>query len=1135
MYCYVRDCPNGPKSLLKKKKDSDLTKFFPAPEDKTLLEKWRRIVPKGENLLCPKDQLCDSHFLPSEVLWFTETKLPNGNVRRLLRDEPILRPGTIPSIFPAERLEKENVTLTVKERQETPKPIVKNVPSIVKEKTATPKSIVKNTNVAVKEKIEGPKSNFRIRFKDQVESSGKRNPQRVKRRSTVLDDYWTDDELTQVHNPAGTPRGAAGSMKKRKTESSGLQPVIRLVPLECLMDKTVSKSKTPCKPVVGNRPSTEEIDLELKKVIEIPLLTSLKPNKSLNVRSTKETVQFKPPKKNVSKSKMKIMVHSEALVPHDQVAANSSEGFNEVKTETPDIEEELARMEMEEENEDVKSSDIVVMNPPLLEDDSVVVKSEEEDDGYNINEGTVIPPPNVPEGDEVPTIKSESEEEQPAVEVGSNSTSDNDFAVESQPISVAENGAAAGSEQEPSLPIENNDSASAIPVQPNELPEVPSEAEQNKDEESRASEGELVENTTAVEAEVPDNSSSNKETEEGDEIKVGEEKGPEEVVDNQEKEKTPEESGKEGDVEIPAVTVSEEVNTGEVQDDLASDQVQAGEKDFQDSQVVEPDRKDNESVMEIEPSQEVESEIKEGESAVEIEKETPLHENIEEAAKVVENEEMPKHVENEEMPKLVENEEMPKLVENEEMSKLVENETSQGAEEETKEATENEKECGATVEETETEMVETSEPSGAELEKDLNEDKERVNEDESRSNNDLREAGIETDGGSMNETDKGENETVITVNDDSPKEPDNNVIEDVSDSEGIEADEDPVTEVHQEADSVIDVDFSDAADQSSNDKDPPAEQSSSSREVEPERKDDQSTMETEHGDDPAVVQIADDIADDDIQLCESPVADDEAVEAEKDVESEKRDSKPAEQMENDEEMDIEAEVARLVSEVGETVVESPNKKVENEADKGNTSNSSQPKGKQADKDSAAKESSQPQEIVLQDTTNLGGITAAGVQNLFSPETIQEILKQIKLPLTTPVTFRIAPLADTPTSSSSSGRGGRGRKKGMRGMRGTNRPVVPRASSSREASHDSIDLFRHLTRTRTVFDFPTFVPDIDDDIQYWKLCQILKESFHELIETRNTKTSIGKLTLRVSLNRPKKPKVQQNNGESEADP
>lgn len=138
------------------------------------MEKWRRVIPKGENVLSSKDRLCDSHFLPSEILWFTETKLPNGNVRRLLRDEPILRPDTIPSIFPAE---KENATLPGKDKKGTPKPLVKSISSVlVKERSATPKSIVKNTNIAVKEKNESPKSNIRIRFKDSVESSGKRNP-----------------------------------------------------------------------------------------------------------------------------------------------------------------------------------------------------------------------------------------------------------------------------------------------------------------------------------------------------------------------------------------------------------------------------------------------------------------------------------------------------------------------------------------------------------------------------------------------------------------------------------------------------------------------------------------------------------------------------------------------------------------------------------------------------------------------------------------------------------------------------------------------------------------------------------------------------------------------------------------------
>lgn len=1090
MYCYVRDCPNGPNSL-KKKKDSDLVKFFPVPEDKNLLEKWKRVVPKSENVLSPKDKLCDSHFLPSEILWFTETKLPNGNVRRLLRDEPILRPDTIPSIFPAEKLEKENATFPIKEKQDTPKPIVKNVPSVlVKERSATPKGIVKNT--VVKEKIETPKSNIRIRFKDPVESSGKRNPQRVKRRSTILDDYWTDDELNQVHNPGASKSGSA---KKRKTESG---PVIRLVPLECLMDKTTPKSKTPGKPIVGNRPSTEEIDHELKKVIEIPLLTRVKPSKSMTIRS-KETVQFKPPKRNVSKTKMKIMPHSETLISHDLVTAGHSVGFNEVKTETPDIEEELARMEMDEENEDVKCSDIVIMNPISIgEDESVVVKSEEEDDGYSVNEMRENPTlMNFSEGDEIPTIKSESEEELP-VEVASYDNSDNELANGNDSVCVPAIEAVTGSEQgSAALLAENSDSILTPHEQSNELPEVPADVEQNKNvEEDVTNEAELVEKSSAVEAEdAHNNISCDEKAKESEVAKTVEEKVLEERVLEGKETAITTDSGKEGD------------ETG-VATEAAREEANA-------------------ALLEAEPVRQ------EGESAMDVENKKLLPENTAEVTKPVENEEILKPVESQEIPRPVENEEISKPDESdgtskpdesEEVVKPVESEVSQAALEETKETTGDGKDhvvsdgavAGTTNE---------SEPSGAELEKSISEDTDKVlNEDGSRPddvNLDLPEAGDEPDSVIANENEKGETITDLTTNDEPPK-PDDNVI-DISDSEEVEADKEPTREASHEDDGVIDVDLADSVPSSSDGI--AGEQSSGSPELEPEKEDDESAMETEDGEDSANAQSADIVDDDEAHSDASPAADDDEVaEVEKNTENGKRDGRPGMQSEIDE-MDIEAEVARLVSEVEDTAEESHSKEIDQEAE-GDVSNSPKQKGK----GSADKETGQPQEIVLQDTTNLGGITAAGVQNLFSPETIQEILKQIKLPLTTPVTFRIAPLATAlATSSSSSGRG-RGRKKGSRGMRGTNRHVVPRASSSNDTSNNSIDLFRHLTRTRTVFDFPTFVTDVDDDIQYWKLCQILKESFHELIETRNTKTSIGKLTLRVALNRPKKPKVQQNNEE-----
>ncbi|CAH1392249.1 unnamed protein product [Nezara viridula] len=445
--------------------------------------------------------------------------------------------------------------------------------------------------------------------------------------------------------------------------------------------------------------------------------------------------------------------------------------------------------------------------------------------------------------------------------------------------------------------------------------------------------------------------------------------------------------------------------------------------------------------------------------------------------------------------------------------KAADEEIKETADEKMKETADDGKDCGDTVVSegsVATEMVCESEPSTTELENNLAGDKEILNEkqtmheDEPRSDNvnpDLPEVGDESVG-IASETEKGVTVIDITAND-GPSNPEDNVI-DVSDSEGVETDKGPTSE----DDGIINVDLSEGTDQSSNSEDVTVVNSPASQEAErPGKKDGESGMETEDGDDRTNAQSAENIVDDD----------DDDVHL--DGTNKKSGSKQADQPDIDE-MDIEAEVARLVSEVEETAEVSPSKAVENEGRGG------EDKEKHPDKESAPKEAIQPQEIVLQDTTNLE-------VRQFLNSTFCNLLP--KLPLTTPVTFRIAPASNTPPSSSSSSGRGRGRRKGMRGMRGTNRHVVPRASSSNDNSHNSIDLFRHLTRTRTVFDFPTFVTDVDDDIQYWKLCQILKESFHELIETRNTKTSIGKLTLRVALNRPKKPKVQQNNGESETDP
>lgn len=121
MFCFISGCPNAT-DCSKDSKKRIVQIYFNGPEDEGLFKQWQQAIPQTNKVFSRGDKLCDFHFKKSEVVLFNETKLPNGNVRRVPMVEPTLKSGTVPSIFPKTKATQAEVKKTSLEKQKsTPK------------------------------------------------------------------------------------------------------------------------------------------------------------------------------------------------------------------------------------------------------------------------------------------------------------------------------------------------------------------------------------------------------------------------------------------------------------------------------------------------------------------------------------------------------------------------------------------------------------------------------------------------------------------------------------------------------------------------------------------------------------------------------------------------------------------------------------------------------------------------------------------------------------------------------------------------------------------------------------------------------------------------------------------------------
>ncbi|XP_065202890.1 uncharacterized protein LOC135833158 [Planococcus citri] len=100
--CFIPLCRTGYASDRKKRKQEQNYKkisLFGAPKnDEALFKKWQRKIPRNGFKLT--DKVCEIHFKEDEIIRFYETKLTDGTIHRIERDNPRLKPGAVPSIFP---------------------------------------------------------------------------------------------------------------------------------------------------------------------------------------------------------------------------------------------------------------------------------------------------------------------------------------------------------------------------------------------------------------------------------------------------------------------------------------------------------------------------------------------------------------------------------------------------------------------------------------------------------------------------------------------------------------------------------------------------------------------------------------------------------------------------------------------------------------------------------------------------------------------------------------------------------------------------------------------------------------------------------------------------------------------------
>lgn len=94
-HCFVPGCKSGYRSSEQKRS------LFSVLKDPAVFAQWQRNIPRADVSLTFTCAVCELHFEESCVeRFYADSHVINGEVVRLKRDRPVLKPDAIPTIFP---------------------------------------------------------------------------------------------------------------------------------------------------------------------------------------------------------------------------------------------------------------------------------------------------------------------------------------------------------------------------------------------------------------------------------------------------------------------------------------------------------------------------------------------------------------------------------------------------------------------------------------------------------------------------------------------------------------------------------------------------------------------------------------------------------------------------------------------------------------------------------------------------------------------------------------------------------------------------------------------------------------------------------------------------------------------------